>query len=352
MPLKISIDVDGTLLGESGQLVPGAEAALRTLKDKRHQLQLWSLGGADYAQKIAKEHHLTKLFESYATKPDVAIDDLPETASPSFVLKVNQQQTLVDAVKAIHDTVEGCVESVLCPSLRVQALVAEMQSEAAQVRKDYDATILWPGTQLHPVPFFGNIEGARFVTIGLNPSSTEFDEWRGWPQSPMPVDALTHRLVNYFRLAHNSYPPPHKWFSEIIEASYIIKCPHKIAYAHVDLCPWTSLSPTALGNLAGGKRRVARYWNFIDEQLNANFHKVVGFLKETVRLVVVLQSDNPSRLEIDRQQRIAGLIRETLGPERSMTVQVENLTRDQLPEWAWGNKEPLGNLINFPSGFA
>ena len=99
MALNISIDVDGTLLDVNQQLVPQARESLQQLKAAGHCLQLWSAGGAEYANNCAVTHNLTDLFDSYAKKPDVAIDDVPQIARPLAVIHVDQEHTLEQAAK-------------------------------------------------------------------------------------------------------------------------------------------------------------------------------------------------------------------------------------------------------------
>ena len=77
MALSISIDVDDMLLDGDGNLAPNAVAGLQKLKAAGHAIQLWSAGGAEYAQQTAAKHGIAELFASFARKPDVAIDDLP-----------------------------------------------------------------------------------------------------------------------------------------------------------------------------------------------------------------------------------------------------------------------------------
>ena len=75
MATRISIDVDLTLINANGELLPGAVEGLKALKSKGYSLTLWSYGGEEYASSVARKHNLESFFESYATKPDVAIDD-------------------------------------------------------------------------------------------------------------------------------------------------------------------------------------------------------------------------------------------------------------------------------------
>lgn len=85
-----------------------------------------------------------------------------------------------------------------------------------------------------PIPFFGNIETAEILTVGVNPASGEFLN-RNWPQTKATPSYLELRLRNYFRLAT---PKPYRWFLKweaglniLNDSSY-----HENA-AHLDLSP-------------------------------------------------------------------------------------------------------------------
>jgi len=58
-----------------------------------------------------------------------------------------------------------------------------------------------------PIPFFGNPGTALVATVGVNPSSDEFNPRRGWNAVKSKRD-WEARLVNYF----HSKTPPHQWF--------------------------------------------------------------------------------------------------------------------------------------------
>jgi len=58
-----------------------------------------------------------------------------------------------------------------------------------------------------PIPFFGNPAKALIATVGVNPSSTEFEFSRGWADVKTPSD-WKRRLRDYF----NHKTPPHDWF--------------------------------------------------------------------------------------------------------------------------------------------
>jgi phosphoglycolate phosphatase-like HAD superfamily hydrolase len=86
---NIFVDVDLTLVDADQKLLPGATEALAKLRDKGCHLFLWSTNGADYARKIASLYNLTEMFEGFAAKPDIIVDDMPGTVLNPFVFDVN-----------------------------------------------------------------------------------------------------------------------------------------------------------------------------------------------------------------------------------------------------------------------
>ena len=79
--------------------------ALQRLRDEGCHLFLWSSVGVDYARKVAAFHGLTELFEGYASKPDIIIDDMPGTALNPFVFDVNAESSwpsLADKIISKH----------------------------------------------------------------------------------------------------------------------------------------------------------------------------------------------------------------------------------------------------------
>ncbi len=102
---NVFVDVDLTLVDAKGNLLEGAKEALVKLKDKGCHLFLWSSVGVDYAKKVAALHKLTDLFEGYASKPDIIIDDMPQTAVAPFVFNVQEEQSwtkMADRIIAKH----------------------------------------------------------------------------------------------------------------------------------------------------------------------------------------------------------------------------------------------------------
>ena len=58
------------------------------------------------------------------------------------------------------------------------------------------ADLIDPTVKTFPVPFFGKIDSARVLTVGVNPSDGEFKN-RNWPESLDPED-LKERIYAYF----------------------------------------------------------------------------------------------------------------------------------------------------------
>ena len=100
---NIFIDVDLTLVDAQKRLLHGAREALKRLRDNGCHLFLWSSVGQEYAQKIAALHHLTDLFEGYAAKPDIVIDDMPGTAQAPFVYNVHDEESWQSLAERIID---------------------------------------------------------------------------------------------------------------------------------------------------------------------------------------------------------------------------------------------------------
>jgi phosphoglycolate phosphatase-like HAD superfamily hydrolase len=103
--VNIFVDVDLTLVDANGNLLEGAKEALVKLKDRGCHLFLWSSVGVEYAKKVATLYQLTDLFEGFAAKPDIIIDDMPKTAVAPFVFNVHEESswvTMADRIIAKH----------------------------------------------------------------------------------------------------------------------------------------------------------------------------------------------------------------------------------------------------------
>jgi len=102
---NVFVDVDLTLVDANGSLLEGAREALQRLKDAGCHLFLWSTAGVDYARSVAARHQLMPLFEGFAAKPDIVIDDMPSTATAPFVFNVQEEpswKALCDKIIARH----------------------------------------------------------------------------------------------------------------------------------------------------------------------------------------------------------------------------------------------------------
>ena len=88
---NVFVDVDLTLVDANNRLLEGAREGLLALKAAGCHLFLWSTAGADYCRKVAESHRLTDLFEGFAAKPDIVVDDMPSTCVSPFVYNVQQE---------------------------------------------------------------------------------------------------------------------------------------------------------------------------------------------------------------------------------------------------------------------
>jgi hypothetical protein len=89
-----------------------------------------------------------------------------------------------------------------------------------------------PDVVTHAVPFFGDVESARVLTVGVNPAAGEFVD-REWPATMTPV-ALVKRLKTYFGQAP---APPHPWFATWTAALARIDLSYARGAAHIDISP-------------------------------------------------------------------------------------------------------------------
>ena len=90
--VNVFVDVDLTLVDEVGALLPGAAEGLRRLKERGCHLFLWSTGGSEYCRSVAALYGLTDLFEGFSPKPDIVIDDMPDTCQAPFAFDVGPER--------------------------------------------------------------------------------------------------------------------------------------------------------------------------------------------------------------------------------------------------------------------
>jgi hypothetical protein len=167
MATRVSIDVDLTLISESGELFPGAVEGLKALKAKDYLLTLWSYGGEDYARSIARKHNLDCFFEGYATKPDLVIDDEPEALSRLPTVDTRPQNGRVkhwsEIARHTVQLAEGIdnrsrdqdVPQWICMmkedkyNVGVQCAVAIWNQRETYIRWPSFSRLLWPGLTRH-----------------------------------------------------------------------------------------------------------------------------------------------------------------------------------------------------------
>jgi hypothetical protein len=121
------------------------------------------------------------------------------------------------------------------PSTKLVELVKEIQREVARTDSAYKENFV-PGLITHPIPYFGNLEEADVLTIGLNPSPGEFVKGR-WPDRTLAPEKLACELHNYFQRIN---VPWHPWFDKWSTA--FRRLDEALRYekgkvAHVDLSP-------------------------------------------------------------------------------------------------------------------
>ena len=279
-------------------------------------------------------------FDSYAKKPDVAIDDLPHTAKPLAVIHVDQEYTLEQATEAAL-SIEQNVDAALTLNSDLVSFVKQLQAQANTIREKYGG-ILRPDIPLHPIPFFGVIEKAKVITIGLNPSSVEFEEAGRWPGILTPCE-LTQRLVNYFRLPDIT---PHHWFAEPQRALEFLHCPYHFAAAHVDVSPWTTYSPRYLTKK--NPELLKPYNELLDAGLKDCFPQTLEFCRDTLKLVIVCSSDEPKEKEKARFSLIEQATKLSLGPNWRRDGFLV-ISKSELPRWAWENRTRLSRLLGLDS---
>jgi hypothetical protein len=90
-------------------------------------------------------------------------------------------------------------------------------------------SLFWPGVPWHPIPFSGDVLGARVLTVGINPSASEFRS----RSAPVENDsfALEQHLVKYFTREG------HAWFDTWSKALGSLGMSYQNGAAHLDLSP-------------------------------------------------------------------------------------------------------------------
>ena len=106
------------------------------------------------------------------------------------------------------------------------------------------ANLLDPSSECHPIPCFGNPGSALAVTVGLNPSATEFKAGRCWA-SPLTGAALADRCTGYF--SKSAANQSHPWFAPWSDGLASLGLSYESGSAvHLDLSPRATRSVSSL----------------------------------------------------------------------------------------------------------
>jgi phosphoserine phosphatase len=94
LPLIVYVDVDDTFVRSIGTKripIPRVIEHVKELRQSGALLYCWSSGGAEYAQRSAKEFGIDNCFEAYLPKPNVMIDD-QSVADWRLCLEIHPQE--------------------------------------------------------------------------------------------------------------------------------------------------------------------------------------------------------------------------------------------------------------------
>ena len=118
-------------------------------------------------------------------------------------------------------------------------IVAAIVAEIAETDHEFRSLYNNPSLPDHPVPFFGGVPSASYLTLSPNPSSDDFG-------APTMGCDLTRHCLDYF---NHAGVKPHQFFPDW-EAALAGLSPCRFSYssnlAHVDLSPRATRSLTAL----------------------------------------------------------------------------------------------------------
>ncbi len=208
------------------------------------------------------------------------------------------------------------------PSQRLVSFIGECQERAPDIHQKFNP-LFRKNFLTHPIPFFGPLGTARVLTVGLNPSTTEFEPWRCW-QNTLTAEALAQRLYNYFGLG---YPKPHPWFAELDEGLRIINCQYGVGAAHIDASPWATFGPKHLRKFPPS---LLSYKKLLGKEA-PRLSDLVQFCSG-LKLVIVLVADE------EREHTISAI-------SKCFRGRVETQRQNQFAEWVWRNKRELASLV-------
>lgn len=150
----------------------------------------------------------------------------------------------------------------------VARVIADVQSSGEEY-----AGFVRPDIEAHPVPFFGDVENANVLTVGVNPSATEFLN-RGWP-AEMTALELGNRLRCYFT---SPTIKAHSWFETWKIALARLDVSYSNGAAHVDL---SSRATVAMGTISN--------WQLFASMVERDaqwFFELISLLKKPKALLI------------------------------------------------------------------
>lgn len=99
----IYIDVDLTLIDHNGNILEDAVEMVCKLSKEDTRLYLWSTAGKEYCEKVARRYSIYDLFEGFGAKPDIIIDDMPETCTEPFVFNPYDFESLAKLTEQLTE---------------------------------------------------------------------------------------------------------------------------------------------------------------------------------------------------------------------------------------------------------
>ncbi len=123
------------------------------------------------------------------------------------------------------------------------------------------ARLYCPGVRWHPIPFSGDVLGARVLTVGVNPSASEFKN--GCGRVEIEASGLERHLVNYFKGGQT-----HRWFDTWTEALSSVGVSYRGgSAAHLDLSPRATMSMSSFKD----KESVTCFNKMLDDDVSHFF---------------------------------------------------------------------------------
>jgi hypothetical protein len=266
MSQNIFIDVDGTLLNCNEGVDPRAADILRQIRRKIDTeypdsgLYLWSGAGADHARSKAVEHGIAGYFTGFAGKPDVIIDDEPSGVFPKKTIIWRGDDQWQNLMPALF--------TGFSPSSELTSLVSEIIESVKKTDSLYQELYGYNAVN-YPIPFFGDLENAKILTLAVNPSATEFHEDRDWKRE-MNAAQISQRLTTYFRRWN---PPAHAWFTPL--ETNLRRGGHSYLFdtAHIDL------SPRATRGMSEFKNNPGQFLNMVQRDAQVWLPKILRLAK-------------------------------------------------------------------------